>query len=126
MIRNSQSCLVGIKVEHHLTSRRASDNICARTWIPSESLKLQLKLLLILHRSSAGHKGIDGTKIILKELFYSRSTDMDKKRIFRECLHYIISHSGDIVLRLLAYCTQCTLARFYIRNSYTWDRALIF
>ena len=66
-------------------------------------MELQLKLIVVSHCGSVGHRGIDGTKIILKEQFYWRTLENDVRELVKGCLHCIISRTGEIIPRPLAH-----------------------
>lgn len=72
-----------------------------RTWIPEEDLELQLKILVISHGGTIGHRGTDATQSIVKESFWWPTIDKDVKEMVRGCLHCIITRQGDVVPRPL-------------------------
>lgn len=74
-----------------------------KIWIPNQDLELQLKLIVVSHCGSVGHRGIDGTKSILKEDFYWKTLDHDVHELVKGCLHCIVSRAGEIVPRPLAH-----------------------
>lgn len=59
--------------------------------------------MVVSHCGLVGHRGIEGTKSILKEMFYWRTLDKDNELLVKGCLHCIISRVGDIVPRPLAH-----------------------
>lgn len=72
-----------------------------RIWIPEADLELQLKILVISHDGTIGHRGTDSTKSIVKKSFWCPTIDKDVKELVRGCLHCIITPQGDVVPRLL-------------------------
>ena len=72
-----------------------------RIWIPSEDLELQLKILVVSHGGTIRHRGMDGTKSVVKEHFWWPTIDKDVTALVRGCLHCIVTRRGDIAPRPL-------------------------
>ncbi len=72
-------------------------------WIPRTALELQLKIIVISHAGSLGHRGQDATKSIVRENFWWASLDNDVDQLVRRCLHCIVSRSGKLISRPLSH-----------------------
>ena len=74
-----------------------------KTWIPSEDNELQLKLLVISHCGTGGHRGKDATYNTLKERYFWDTMKEDSEVFVRNCIHCILSRGGERVPRPLGW-----------------------
>lgn len=72
-----------------------------RIWIPTGDLELQLKVLVVSHCGTIGHRGQDATKSIVAESFWWPTVAADADELVRSCLHCIVTRSGKVVPRPL-------------------------
>ena len=68
-------------------------------WIPKEASQLQLRLIIIAHCGSAGHRGQHATFTALSERFFWPNMRADVDEFLRQCLHCLPGKSGDRVPR---------------------------
>ena len=68
-------------------------------WISCDDAKLKLKLMVISHCGSVGHREADATKSILKEKYAWKYMDDDVDKFVRGCFHCILSRTGEIIPR---------------------------
>lgn len=73
-----------------------------KIWIPEDCEELKLKIMVISHTSSMGHRGIDATRSIISESFWWETLEKDLRNFIKNCLHCIVSRTGDIRPRPLA------------------------
>ena len=81
--------------------------INGKIWIPSENADLQLRLFVIAHCGSAGHRSIDSTLNSLKEGYTWDNID-DAKHFVKNCLHCTIAKAGMRVPRPLSSTLHAT------------------
>ncbi len=74
-----------------------------RLWIPCAASELQLKLLVLAHCGSLGHRGRAATKSVLLENFVWKSQEKDVQTFVDSCLHCMVSRSGERVLRPMGH-----------------------
>jgi hypothetical protein len=60
-----------------------------KIWIPSSDL--QLRIMIIAHCSSSGHRGIDVTLKKIKDHFWWGDMDEDVENFVRSCLHCLVN-----------------------------------
>lgn len=72
-------------------------------WISTEDVDLQVKLIVVSHCVSIGHRGCDATESIVREKFWWSSLSQDVAELVRGCLHCLISSAGEPVSRPLSH-----------------------
>ena len=73
-----------------------------RIWVPSSDKELQLKVTVVSHCGSVGHRGADATKSVPRESFYWKDMDKDADLFVRQCFHCVLTKSGDLIPRPLS------------------------
>ena len=77
--------------EKQVTLARGSDNIWRTAsqliWIPNGDRNLQIRLLIISHCGSAGHRAYDATCNVLKQVVWWSTMDEDLRNFMNDCLH---------------------------------------
>ena len=68
-----------------------------KIWISCDDAELKLKLMVISHCGSVGHRGADDTKSILKEKYAWKYMDDDVDKFVRGCFHCILSRTGEMI-----------------------------
>ena len=71
-------------------------------WIPHTDEDMKLKLLVVSHCGSMGHRGAAATKSVLKEMFYWKDMDRDAENFVSKCFHCILTRSGGLIPRPIA------------------------
>jgi hypothetical protein len=78
-----------------VTLVRGSDNIWrtieSKLWIPISDKALQIRLCIVAHCGTAGHRGYDATLLALEEVVYWKSIKHDLKRFINDCYHCIVT-----------------------------------
>lgn len=64
-------------------------------WIPDEANDLQLRLCIVAHTSSAGHRGIQDTKKALHSSFFWSTMQDDIKQFIKYCIHCLLTTRGN-------------------------------
>ena len=59
-----------------------------RIWVP-DSNQLRLRIMIIGHCSTAGHRGTQTTITVISEKFWWQTLDEDVKKFVSKCLHCI-------------------------------------
>lgn len=68
-------------------------------WIPHSAIELQMKIIVISHCSIGGHRGRAATLSVVKENFRWASMKDDVDEFLRQCIHCIITRTGEIIPR---------------------------
>ena len=90
---------------------RAEDQLWkerGRIWVPSSDLELQLRVLVVSHCGTIGHRGKDATLSILLESFWWPDISEDVNGFVKGCLHCLLTRTGDMVPRPLAHALHGT------------------
>ena len=56
-------------------------------WIPNSSTDLQLRLCIIAHTGTAGHRGRASTEMVLKKSYFWSTLSTDVENFVRACIH---------------------------------------
>lgn len=70
-------------------------------WIPEDDKELQLKVLVVSHCGTVGHRGGAATHSIVAEEFWWSGMKADVSTFVRGCLHCLMTRGGDVVPRPL-------------------------
>ena len=77
----------------------AEDNIyrtfCGKVWIPDASTDLQLRICIVAHTGTGGHRGIRATTSSIHSLFFWNSLKEDVQTFCNTCLHCRSTIGGD-------------------------------
>ena len=65
-----------------------------KIWIPSAEKELKLKLMVIAHCVTSGHRGVDGTLSTLLSEFYWKGMRESVEHLIKGCAHCLISRTG--------------------------------
>jgi len=80
---NGDANLNGVKL------KTDNDNILKtedkKIWVPSHDLAL--RIMVVSHSGSAGHRGVDATMITIKSSFWFPKLTQDVQRFVKDCLH---------------------------------------
>jgi len=68
-------------------------------WIPNEAVDLQLRICIIGHTSTAGHRGTNGTESAIREVYHWTTLRDDVRDFVRSCIHCVSTTGGDKVPR---------------------------
>jgi len=68
-------------------------------WIPHKAKELKIRIMVIAHAGTAGHKGIEITKMTLKKEFYWKTLNEDIEKFIQECLHCLTTTGGQKIPR---------------------------
>ena len=88
--------------------------------IPSDDYELQLRLLIIAHAGSAGHRRIDATCHELKQRFFWKGMSADVEKFCKLCLHCTVSMGGEIVPRPFGEQVHGSTANSVIHFDYLY------
>ena len=80
--------------------------VLGKNWIPEQDADLELKLLVIAHCGSSGHRGRDTTLSILKENFSWKMMDEDCSKFVASYLHCLNGKTGHEIPRPLSTTIQ--------------------
>jgi Integrase zinc binding domain len=84
---------------------RESDSIIASSsgaaWIPTDSVELQLRLCILAHTGSGGHRGVASTFTALSEYFFLTTMRSDILDFVKRCIHCLTTTGGSRVPRPL-------------------------
>lgn len=69
--------------------------------IPPEAAELKMKILILSHCGSIGHRGIDATESIIREHFRWKRMAGDIRDFVTGCLQCIVTRSGEAISRPL-------------------------
>jgi len=72
-------------------------------WIPSNALEPRLKVMVVSHSGTIGHRGQDASLSILSEDFWWDTMKEDVAALVRGCLHCLVSRTGEIIPRPLSH-----------------------
>ena len=95
-------------------------NDTGRIWIPTEAVELQLRLIIIAHCGSAGHRGQHATLMPLESRFFWENMRSDVDEFLRQCLHCLPAKGGDVVLRPFGSTAQPSRANEIIDFDYLY------
>ena len=70
-----------------------------KIWIPNSAKELKIRLMVIAHSGTSGHRGIQITIKALKEQFYWKTITTDVEAFIKECLHCLSTTGGQKIPR---------------------------
>ena len=70
-----------------------------KIWIPPTYSDLKLRILIVAHCGSAGHRGISATANSIHKRFYWKNMIDDCSAFCRQCLHCTVNRGGNVVPR---------------------------
>lgn len=94
--------------------------IRGKIWIPERDLELQLKILVISHCGSLGHRGASATESVILEDFHWKGLKGDVQKFVASCIHCIVSRSGKLVPRPLASALHATSPNEILHVDYLY------
>ena len=68
-------------------------------WIPDDASVLQLRLMIVAHCGTAGHRGLVATYEALSSRFFWMSIRSDLREFLKQCLHCLSNRAGDTIPR---------------------------
>ncbi len=68
-------------------------------WVPENAADLQLRICVIGHTSTAGHRGQKATASIIRRQCFWKSLDVDVQTFVRNCIHCLSTNGGAKVPR---------------------------
>ena len=77
-------------------------------WVPTEATNLQIRLVVIAHCGSAGHRGVQATLNALTERFTWKGITKTVQNFCKECLHCCVLRGGAVVPRTLGTATHAS------------------
>ena len=86
------------------TLQKSDDGVYRKkglVYIPKDEFELQVKLLVVSHCSTLGHRGMDATESVLCEEFYWDNVHKDVRNFVKGCVHCLITRSGSLIPRPL-------------------------
>lgn len=72
-----------------------------RVWIPHEAEDLRVRMTVISHQGSMGHRGVSNTLSALQEKFLWMGQEKDVKGFIHDCLHCLSNGVGERIPRPL-------------------------
>eukprot|EP00171_Calliarthron_tuberculosum_P001006 IDg1006t1 len=85
-------------------TNRDEDNvwrISGKIWIPENDVDLQLKLMVVAHCGTMGHRGVAATESVIREDFIWANLSKDAAEFVKNCIHCIMTRTGEMVPRPL-------------------------
>lgn len=69
------------------------------TWIPNDSIDMQLRLCIIAHTGPSGHRGVQPTESILRKSFFWDTISSDVRTFVHSCIHCLSTTGGGKIPR---------------------------
>ncbi len=79
-----------------------------RIWVPDADDELQLRLLVVAHCGTAGHRGVESTADIVRETYAWQTVDADAAAFVADCVHCLMAKTGQKVRRPYAPTLHAT------------------
>ena len=89
-------------------------------WVPPDADQLQLRLIIIAHCGSAGHRGKHATLAALSSRFFWSGMRADIDEFLRQCLHCLPGKGGDVIQRPFGLTATPTKANEIIDFDYLY------
>ena len=80
----------------------------SKIWIPPDASEMKLKLILIAHCGTRGHRGVEATTMILCESFIWKDMKADIQAFIDGCIHCMVSRNGAKIPRPLGSALHAT------------------
>jgi len=87
-------------------------------WIPDACSDLQLRICIIAHTSSAGHRAIDATESAIRRKFHWSTISEDVGTFVKRCIHCISTLKGKRVPRPFGPAVHGTFANDLVQFDY--------
>ncbi len=65
-----------------------------KLWIPEKDADLQLKILVVAHCGTSGHRAVESTGSVIKESYNWATIDADCYEFVKSCLHCLTGRQG--------------------------------